>query len=252
MTRKLQIRPEPHFNVRETDGSREQSIAEIANRIRQSNASLIAIDGLPGAGKTTFAARLSALLTVRTVHLDDYLRRNCIGFTDYLRYNDLQRALLERPVIVEGVCMLEVLDRLALRPDQFVYLQASSAGQPLTQSHPLVQEVSAYTDRLHPEERANLFLVGSGFEPKKCKTRAGQKFNIDRYLMKRRSQIALALAGAGMIMLTIGAIFVVAGSSAQGVSLARIGAEDPSLVGTGLTTILMSSLWILLACAARR
>jgi hypothetical protein len=250
MTRNSQDHQELYSDVLETNGSSGQSIAAIAERIRGSGASLIVIDGLPGAGKSTLAASLSALLTIRAVHLDDYLAHECVGFTDYLRYEDLQRALLRRPVIVEGVCMLDVLDRLTLRPDQFVYLQAPFAEQHLDRSHPLVREVRAYTDRSHPVERANLVLARSECGAKSCKTPAGRQFSIDAYLMKNRSQISLGLAAAGMIMLAMGAIFVVVGLSAHGEPLTGVG-RNFSLVGTGLATMLMSCLWIFLARLAR-
>ena len=247
MTRKARDHQELYADVFETNGLSGQSIAEIAERIRGSDASLIVIDGLPGAGKSSLAASLSALLSIRAVHLDDYLARECNGFTDYLRYEDLQRALLRRPVIVEGVCMLDVLDRLDLRPDQFIYLQAAFADQHLDRSHPLVREVRAYTDRLHPEERGNLVLTRSEVGTKKYKTRAARQSRIDACLMQNRSRISLGLAAAGMIMLATGAIVVVTGSSAHGEAVTRVGGRDFSLVSVGLVTMLMSSIWILLA-----
>jgi hypothetical protein len=226
MTRNAMDHQELYSDVFETNASSGRSIAEIAERIRLSGASLIVIDGLPGAGKSTLATSLSARLTIRAVRLDDYLVHDCVGFTDYLRYEDLRRALLRRSVIVEGVCMLDVLDRPDLRPDQFVYLQAQFAEQHLDRSHPLVREVRevrAYTDRSHPAERANLVLYRSECGPKSCKTPVGRRFSIDAYLMRDRSQISLGLAVADMIMLAIGAIFVVVGSSAHAESLMPAG-----------------------------
>ena len=251
MNRKAHDHQELYSDDFETNGSSGQSITEIAERIRGSGASLIAIDGLPGAGKSSLAASLSALLTIRAVHLDDYLAHGCIGFTDYLGYEDLQRALLRRPVIVEGVCMLDVLDRLDRRPDQFIYLQAPFAEQHLDRSHPLVREVRAYTDRTHPEERGNFVLTRSECGPKKDKARAGRQSRIDACLMKNRSRISLGLAITGMIMLATGAIFVVTGSSAHSEAVTRVGGRDFSLASTGLVTMLMSSIWIYLARLAR-
>jgi hypothetical protein len=231
---------------------KRHSIAEIAEQIRPFDTSLIAIDGKPGVGKTTFAAHLSALLTIRAVHLDDYLRRNRIGFTDFLRYEDLRRSLRGRPVIVEGVCMLDVLDRLALRPDSFIYVQAPFADQYLDQSHPLIREVSAYTDRLQPAEEANFVFVQAGRGPQKGKTQAGPQISIDTYLARRRSRISFGLTAAGMVTLAIGLMFIVVGSSAHRDALTRLGAEGSSLIGAGLATVFMSSLWIFLAHSARQ
>jgi hypothetical protein len=238
---------ELHPDVFETNGLSGQSIVEIAERIRWTDASLIALDGWPGSGKSTLAAGLSALWTIRAVHLDDYLVHGSVGFTDHLRYEDLRRALLQRPVLVEGVCMLDVLERLELRPDQLVYLQAPIAEQHLDRSHPLVREVRAYTDRAHPVERANLVLARSECGPMMNNARTGRWLSLDACLMKNRSSISLGLAASGWVMLAAGAIFVVAGSFAQGETATRADSRDLSLVGAGLLTMLMSSIWIFLA-----
>ena len=249
--------PEPrHYQqldskVLEMSGSRGKSVDEIATQVRRTHPSLIALDGLPGVGKSTLAASLSAQLNIRAVHLDDYLGRDCLGFTDYLRYEELQRALIQRPVIVEGVCMLDVLDRLEIRADQFIYLQAPIAAQNLDRSHPLVREVRAYTDRSHPAERADLVLARTECEPKKNKTRDGRRSRIDACLMKNRSRISLGLAAAGMTMLATGAILVITGSSAQGDAVTRVDGRIFSQFGAGLVTMLISGIWIFLARLAR-
>ena len=237
-------------DVFETNGLRGQSFLQIARRIRQTDASLIAIDGLPGAGKSTLASGLSALLKIRAVHLDDYLGRERIGFTDSLRYEDLRRALVQRPVIVEGVCMVDVLDRLSLFPNHFIYIQAPIAERYLDQSHPLVRDVRAYTDRTNPVERANLVLARSECVRKKYETRTGRRSIIDACLMRHRSQISFGLAATGMISLAIGAIFIVTGYEAHDEAGAHLDGPNLSLVGAGLLTILTSTIWIFLARAA--
>lgn len=241
-----------YSDVFETDGASGTSIAEIAKQIRRTHASVIAIDGFPGVGKSTLAASLSALLTIRAVHLDDYLAHESLGFTDHLRYDALQCALEHRPVIVEGVCMLDVLDRLDLRPDQFIYLQAPFAERRLDRSHPLVREVRAYTDRSHPVERANLALARSESVPEKYETWADRQSSVDAYLMRNRSRISHGLTATGMIMLATGAFFVVIGFSALGDAVTRVDGRDFALVGAGLLTMLMSSIWIFLARLGRR
>lgn len=247
MTRKLHSDEQSYSDVFETNGSGVRSIGELAERICSSGASLIALDGCPGAGKSTLAARLSARLTIRTVRLDDYLVPEPTGFLDFLAYEELQRALLRRPVIVEGVCMLDVLDRLDLRPDQLVYLRAPLAERHLDRSHPLVREVRAYADRRRPMERADLFLTRAEHEPNKYETHSDRGFCIDAWLTRNRSHISLGLTAAGIIMLAIGAISVVVGSTALGGSLTDVAAGDFSLVGLGSGIMLTSSIWIFLA-----
>ena len=234
-------------DVFETNGLRGPSFVQIARRIRKTDESLIAIDGLPGAGKSTLASGLSAISKNRTFHLDDYLGRERIGFTDYLRYEDLRPALAQRPVIVEGVCMLDVLD---LHADHFVYLQAPSAERTLERSHPLVREVRAYTDRSHPVKRADLVLVRSECAQKNHKPRTGRRSITDACLMRHLSQISIGLAATGMISLAMGVAFVATGSDVHGEAGTHLDSPNLSLVGAGLLTILTSSIWIFLAHAA--
>lgn len=84
---------------------------------------LVAVDGFSGSGKTTFAKRLAALLTWEVIHLDCFLNPQKGGFIQHLRYEDLGPKLLVRPMIVEGVMMLDVLQRLNIASDVFIYVK---------------------------------------------------------------------------------------------------------------------------------
>jgi hypothetical protein len=90
---------------------------------------LIGIDGLDGSGKTSLAAWLSWQLEMPAVHLDLYMMRdsNPLQF----RAHDLKaaldaRATQERPVIVEGILLLKVLDEISRTPDLLVFVRRAS------------------------------------------------------------------------------------------------------------------------------
>jgi hypothetical protein len=223
---------------------------QVVRRIRTSNASLIALDGLPGAGKSTLAVKLSALLNVRSVHLDHYLVRNSPGFIDHLDYQGLRHALSGRAVIVEGVCMLDVLDRMGLRPDQFVYLRAPTSARYLDTSHPLVREVRAYTERAHPVDRATFVLVRSESGQKPFGSRKRGQAELDAFVSRNRSRLARLLASVGVITLLAGTLAVVTGSPGQGDSPFRIVGLEFSVPEIGVMTMLASGLSIFLACSA--
>jgi hypothetical protein len=226
-------------------------MGEVVERLRMSNASLIAVDGLPGAGKSRLALKLSALLKVRSVHLDDYLVRNSVGFIEHLDDGELRRALLIRPVIVEGVCMLDVLHRIGLRPDPLVYLQAPTSARYLDASHPLVREVRAYTERAHPAGRAAFVLTRSESGQKPSGRRKRGQVRFDAYLSRNRSRIARLLAIGGLITLALGTVASLVASSGHDVALFRLfGVEFPAPV-VGLLTTLASGVSIFLVYSAR-
>lgn len=238
-------------DVFEANGLPSQTLDKIARRIDPTETSLIAIDGLPGAGKSTLASSLAERLRIRTVHLDDFIDPECTGFTDDLRYEDLRSALVQRPLIVEGVCMRDVLDRLSLSPTRFVYLQAPIADRHLDRTHPLVREVRAYTDRRHPVQRADLVLTRSECAHHNRETEAGRWSLADAFLMRHRSQISSGLTAAGAVGLAIGAVLIVAGSGTHRPTDAHLDGWNLDLVGAGILTILTSGISILLASAAR-
>ena len=244
--RRQEPRPE-ECEIMYRDG---QSLGEVVRRMRSSNASLIALDGLPGAGKSTLAVELSALLNVPPVHLDDYLVFNSPGFIEHLDYEKLQCALSGRAVIVEGVCMLDVLDRMGLRPDQFVYLRAPISARYLDTSHPLVREVRAYTERAHPVDRATFVLVRSESGQKPFGLRKRGQAELDAFVSRNRSRIARLLATVGIITLLAGALAVVTGSSGRGDSPFRIVGLEFSVPEMGVMTMLTSGLSIILACSS--
>jgi hypothetical protein len=225
-------------------------MAEVVRHLRASNASLIALDGLPGAGKSTLAVRLSVLMGTRSVHLDDYLVRNSIGFTDHLAYEELRRALLVRPVVVEGVCILDVLGRLGLRPDQLLYLQEPCSARFLDASHPLVREVRAYIERARPADRATFVLERADSGQKSFGRRKRFQIGLAAFVSRNRSRFARLLASAGIVTLMMGALAVIIGSSRQDESLFRIVGVELSVPDIGMLTMLTSGLWVFLACSA--
>ena len=216
-------------------------------RIRLSEASLIALDGLPGAGKSTLAIRLSADLGVKSVHLDDYLVRNGVGYTDYLEYGEIRRALSVRPVIVEGVCMLDVLDRMGLRPDQLIYLRAPCSARYLDVGHPLVREVNAYGDRARPIEKATFVLLRSAPQQKQLGGLKRHEERLDAYLSRNRTRFSRLLAIAGVVTLAMGGLAAIVPSSGTSDGyLLRIGGARFSISDVGLLTMLISGLSLFL------
>ncbi len=96
----------------------------------------MAIDGFMGAGKSTLSFELAALLNGFRVGLDCYVDRD-LDVTDYVEKlklshlaRDLGNLIIRFPcVVVEGIRVLDVLERLRHTPSTRVYVKrVSSVG----------------------------------------------------------------------------------------------------------------------------
>ena len=98
---------------------------ELLDRIEARRPLLIAIDGADGIGKSSLASWLAWQLGMPTVHLDLFL--TSLHPIQWLTA-DLKRAVdrrldLKRPVIVEGVMVLDALDQIGRKADLVVYVE---------------------------------------------------------------------------------------------------------------------------------
>ncbi|MGI0011097.1 MAG: hypothetical protein ACREAE_06840 [Nitrosopumilaceae archaeon] len=89
---------------------------------------VVGIDGKDGVGKSTLAVALANELELELVELDKHLTKNQGGYVDYIRYPVLDEILrnakrLQISVIVEGICLIKVLERLMLKPDILIYVK---------------------------------------------------------------------------------------------------------------------------------
>ena len=90
---------------------------------------LIAVDGVHGAGKSTLAQTIGEKLGGRVISLDEgYLDKHTGAYRESIRYEVLQRDIErfkaeERVLVIEGICLLEVLDEVDVSPDVAIYLK---------------------------------------------------------------------------------------------------------------------------------
>ncbi|RPJ46867.1 MAG: hypothetical protein EHM16_08045 [Betaproteobacteria bacterium] len=89
----------------------------------------VGIDGINGSGKSTLAKAIAAKFNCRVFCLDDYLEREKGGFLEFIDYNRLKADVSnEKSYVIEGVCLLEALDRAYLRIDALVYVKRRHLG----------------------------------------------------------------------------------------------------------------------------
>lgn len=92
---------------------------------------IIGIDGDNGAGKTTLAKEVQAALGGTVVSIDDFLIGNgqpYLSQIEFSRLGDLVRIVSAEPVICEGILLLEVLQRLEVRPDFMIFARCEFEG----------------------------------------------------------------------------------------------------------------------------
>ncbi len=119
---------------------------------------LIAIDGADGVGKSSLASWLAWQLGMPTVHVDLFLVRGSSGpyrwRIDEIEHVIASRIDHRRPIIVEGIFILDVLEQISRRPDFMVFIRGE--GSSLFAKTGLRD----YFERRKPEEAAQVCLDG--------------------------------------------------------------------------------------------
>ncbi len=86
---------------------------------------IVGIDGWTGVGKTTLAKGLAELMNGSFYDLDCALTHNQKEYVAALRMPEILNALAEkrRPLMVSGICLLEVLEKNGTQLDAHIYMK---------------------------------------------------------------------------------------------------------------------------------
>jgi hypothetical protein len=107
--------------------SEVEALEDLAQQLRERER--IGVDGTDGVRKTSISTSLSQTLGLPLLSLDDYLVKKQGGFVEFLRYDELRDELgAAQRFIVEGVCLLEVLERIGAAVDALVYVKRYHHG----------------------------------------------------------------------------------------------------------------------------
>jgi hypothetical protein len=131
---------------------------------------LFGIDGKAGVGKTSLSNWLAWQLGMPAIHLDLFVVRNVVAGPIARRVTDLGRCMTargDRPIIVEGVLLLEALDEVGRSPDFLIFVdeQPSRVRPPDndlidTREFSLANQVDRYFSRRSPADSADFRLRG--------------------------------------------------------------------------------------------
>lgn len=101
----------------------------LAAFLKFSAARRIGVDGIDGIGKTTLAADLCSRLDYRCYSLDDFIEKNKGSYIPSLQvYNLADKLNNQEPFIVEGVCLLDAMEKTGIALDCLVYIKRFRHG----------------------------------------------------------------------------------------------------------------------------
>lgn len=118
---------------------------------------VVAIDGPDGAGKTTLGRFLACRYNISLIETDLFIRNE--GKTFAYDEESMSRVIhkrleLERPVIIEGIKLLETLECLKIPYDFLIYLEnANYRGSKM-----LAETLRFYGKRYKPKQQADIPL----------------------------------------------------------------------------------------------
>ena len=206
---------------------------------------ILVIDGCQGVGKSTLAAVISKIADIPCIHLDEFLVRNQGSFVDSLRLPDIRSALRQRPIIVEGVCVLEVMHRLGIQPGRIVYVRAvESIPHGAPSRGRLDSEVFAYHRKWRPLALADVvYAVSRKLTDENPAATSNTRADVDIAFINAKTKLAITLAVGGMIALVIGLAVLMYGITGQDEAIIKVSGVDISARGIGGVIMATSAVW---------
>ena len=99
--------------------------SKITTVLRTMQPRFVGIDGVDGSGKSLLASLLSRKLGWPHINLDDYVEENMGQYVGHIHYDEVRNILnkTEGSIIIEGICLLAVLERLERHLDLLIYVK---------------------------------------------------------------------------------------------------------------------------------
>ena len=132
------------------------TIENIKKSLLSKRSSIIAIDGPLASGKSTLANQIFVDHGYDCIHVDDFLEIGTGEFYTALKLDKFKEKILSlsKPFVIEGVCMINIMESLNIYPYVLIYLQESLSGYKKWNDK-LEIEVSQYIEKYLPNKKAD-------------------------------------------------------------------------------------------------
>jgi hypothetical protein len=223
-----------------------RSLHDLSNTLRSARPGLVAIDGGLGVGKTEVAIQLAACLKWNCLHLDAYVLPGRGSFEPSIDYDQLRRAITEAgaPVIVEGVCILAVLQRISVIPSFLVFVDPDPTFEAMPKSPILQTEVKTYLERFLPRSKADAVIQWE-------QQTMADSTAVDIAYIRSKTLISIVLALGGIAQTISGALLLNAGLNDHGSATLSIMGTQLSATGLGGIVLCTSVMWAYFAYLSR-
>jgi len=154
---------------------------------------IISIDGVDGVGKSALACKIAKELSVPHIEIDAFVQNQQGGYIKYIDYDRLGEKIVHEKmsnhtVVVEGICVLQILNRLNLTSDVSVYVKVIDVYGFWTHQM-LLFPPDKSADEVISERKAKRFLLGHKEDIIRYHYACRPHENAD-YILERRSKKA--------------------------------------------------------------
>jgi hypothetical protein len=103
-------------------------LSHIVEILKSSSLKVLAVDGFPGAGKSTLANFIAEKLNWQHINLDDYIEKHQGQYINSMQnYKIIDLINTQKvPVIIEGLCLLQILQINNIDYDFLIYVKKIS------------------------------------------------------------------------------------------------------------------------------
>jgi hypothetical protein len=197
-------------------------------------------------GKTTLAAHIAEELHCSCLHLDSFLVRGRGNFFASLDFDTLRFGIdrEKQILVIEGVCLLAVFERLALAPDYLIFVDDLPQDRLAIQLSPLENEVESYIRAYSPQTKANSIITRKDLH-------VTSSYDVDIAYIKSKTIVSVTLAIGGLFQTIAGVLLLNAGLSSQGTAYIKMIGVEISATGLGGIILSTSVIWAYFAYRAR-
>lgn len=138
----------------EVNEKHERLVQEVKSQLYPWRKFTIGVDGHDGVGKSVLARYLAWVLDLPAIETDLLIVKEAVP--PVYRYDDLARLvnarhILNRPVIMEGVFLLDTLSKIKVECNFLIYVE----GEEKDSSHLLTSKLREYDQEFSPKTKAN-------------------------------------------------------------------------------------------------